>query len=155
MTLTEKATFAAGCFWQVEFEFSKLPGVIKSTSGYTGGKSKNPTYLKVSAHLTNHAEAVQVLFDPKKITYKKLLNKFWEIHNPTTKNRQGFDIGSQYRSAIFYHSPEQKSQAEKTELKHQKTLKREIVTEIVKASKFHKAEEYHQKYLEKQGRTTC
>ena len=138
----KKATFAAGCFWGVQLKFSKVPGVISTAVGYTGGSTKNPTYKKVCTNRTGHAEVVQIKFDPKKVSYKKLLNIFWRLHNPTTINRQGLDFGSQYRSAIFYHNKEQKDLAEKSKPKN-------AVTEITKASKFYKAEEYHQQYLKK------
>lgn len=147
----EKATFAAGCFWSVEEAFTHLNGVTKTIVGYTGGHTANPTYEQVCSHTTGYAEAVQVTFDPKKITYEQLLNKFWEIHDPTTLNRQGPDIGSNYRSAIFYHSDEQRKLAEKSknDLDRSGKLDRPIVTEITQAGPFYKAEEYHQKYHHK------
>lgn len=146
-----KATFAAGCFWGIEEAFTHLPGVLETIVGYTGGYTKDPTYENVCSHTTGHAEAVQVTFNPKKITYNELLNKFWEIHDPTTLNRQGPDIGSNYRSAIFYHNIEQKKQAEesKAELEKSGKYKDPIVTEITAAGPFYKAEEYHQKYYHK------
>ena len=147
----EKATFAAGCFWGVEEAFTHLKGVKKTVVGYTGGHAKNPTYEEVCSHNTGHAETVQVTFDPKKISFKQLLSKFWEIHNPTTLNRQGPDIGNNYRSAIFYHSDEQKKEAEesKDELNKSGKFDNPIVTEITPAGPFYKAEEYHQKYYHK------
>jgi len=145
----QKATFAAGCFWHVQDKFSKAPGVIKTTAGYTSGKTKNPTYKKVCLGFTKHAEAVEIIFDPKKVSYKKLLDIFWRIHNPTTKNRQGLDIGTQYRSSIFYHSKEQKEWTIESKKEYQKKLDKKIVTEITKATKFYPAEDYHQYYLKK------
>ena len=146
---TEKATFAAGCFWQVETEFRKVKGVLNTKVGYTGGKMKNPTYKNVCTDTTGHAEAIDIEFDPKIVSYEKLLDVFWKIHNPTTLNRQGLDMGTQYRSAIFYHNETQKKQAEASLKKTQKNFKNKIVTEIKKAPEFYKAEEYHQKYLDK------
>jgi peptide-methionine (S)-S-oxide reductase len=153
----ELATFGAGCFWGVEETFRTLKGVVKTEVGYTGGTVKNPNYEEVCTDKTGHAEAVQVTFDPKLISYKKLLEIFWNNHNPTTINRQGPDVGSQYRSAIFYHSEEQKKQAEesKKELENSGKWKSPIVTSIEPAKTFYKAEEYHQKYLMKRGLKTC
>ncbi|MCC7565510.1 MAG: peptide-methionine (S)-S-oxide reductase MsrA [Methanomicrobiaceae archaeon] len=150
----EKATFAAGCFWGVEAAFRKVRGVIATTVGYTGGATENPRYEDVCTGQTGHAEAVEVVYDPSIVSYDELLQVFWKIHNPTTKNRQGLDIGSQYRSAIFYHNEEQKAAAEasKERLRRSGRYRREIVTEIVPASAFYRAEEYHQQYLEKLGR---
>ena len=147
----QTATFAAGCFWGVEAKFRMLDGVVETTVGYTGGHVENPTYKMVCGHKTGHAEAVLVEFDPDKITYKALVRAFFELHNPTTRNRQGFDIGDQYRSAIFYHSPEQQQTAEKIkdELNNSGKFRRQIITEIVPASTFYKAEDYHQRYYEK------
>lgn len=151
----EKATFAAGCFWGVESAFRQLigKGVIATRVGYTGGHTENPTYGDVCSHTTGHAEAVEVEFDPAKISYKDLLNVFWSMHDPTTPNRQGPDVGSQYRSAIFYHSPEQKKQAEESKAELEKTgkLRGPIVTEITGAGVFYAAEDYHQQYFEKKG----
>ena len=149
----EKATFAAGCFWGVEAVFERTDGVEKTTVGYTGGKTKNPTYEQVCTGKTGHAEAVQIIYNPKIITYEQLLETFWMMHNPTQKNRQGSDIGTQYRSAIFYHNQEQKQIAEQS--KKEKDLGVKIQTEITLAKEFYPAEEYHQKYLKKQGRTSC
>jgi len=153
----EKATFAAGCFWGVEAKFRKLDGIVSTEVGYTGGHRKNPTYEDVCSDLTSHAEAVEVTFDPEKISYRQLLEVFWSIHNPTTPNRQGFDVGSQYRSAIFFHNEEQEKLAleSKKELEESGRFDKPIVTEILPASKFWRAEEYHQQYYEKTGRTGC
>ena len=153
----EKATFAAGCFWHVEESFRYLEGVVSTRVGYTGGTMKNPTYEDVCTDKTGHAEAVEVTFDPTKITYDELLEIFWEIHDPTQLNRQGPDRGTQYRSAIFYHTPEQKAAAErsKQKLEQSKQYRKKIVTEITPASEFYQAEDYHQQYLEKQGLSSC
>jgi peptide-methionine (S)-S-oxide reductase len=148
-----KATFAAGCFWHVEEVFRTTPGVIDTKVGYTGGHVKDPTYDMVCADNTGHAEAVQVEYDPQKISFDKLLNIFWSNHNPTTPNRQGFDIGTQYRSAIFFHSPEQETLAKesKENLNNSSKFSEPIITEIKPASTFYTAEEYHQKYFTKQN----
>ncbi len=153
----EKAIFGAGCFWGVEAAFRKLMGVISTAVGYTGGTLKDPTYKDVCTGKTGHAEAVEVGYDPSIITYDELLNVFWGIHDPTTMNRQGPDIGIQYRSAIFYHTEEQKVKAlaSKEKLQGSGTYKGKIVTEIKPASTFYRAEEYHQQYLEKHGSATC
>jgi peptide-methionine (S)-S-oxide reductase len=157
MATTDTATFAAGCFWGVEAAFSKTNGVTSTTVGYAGGHAKNPTYEDVCSDTTGHAEAVEVVFDPAVVSYEKLLDLFWSIHDPTTPNRQGPDTGSQYRSAIFYRSPEQQAAAAASKERLQKSgkLKRPIVTEIVPASTFWRAEEYHQKYFEKHGGPSC
>lgn len=149
----EKATFAAGCFWGVESAFSSVKGVGKTTVGYTGGHVKDPTYKDVCTDKTGHTEAVELEFDPAVVTYDKLLDIFWDIHDPTTPNRQGPDVGSQYRSAIFYHSSEQEKMAliSKKKLQESGKIKKPIVTEIAPAKEFYKAEEYHQRYFEKQG----
>jgi peptide-methionine (S)-S-oxide reductase len=154
---TEKATFGAGCFWGVEETFRKLKGVTDTAVGYAGGAKENPTYEDVCTDETGHAEAVQVEFDPAKISYRELLDIFWANHDPTTLNRQGPDVGTQYRSVIFYHSPEQKAAAEesKNALAKSGRFKREIVTQIEPAPKFFRAEEYHQRYLEKRGLSHC
>ncbi len=149
---TEFATFAAGCFWQVEEEFRKVKGVITTSVGYTGGHAENPTYKNVCSDATGHAEAVHVEYNPKQVTYEQqLLDVFWSIHDPTQLNRQGPDIGSQYRSAIFYHNEKQKKAAIASKEKLEKSGKfnKPITTEIVPVNEFYKAEEYHQKYLEK------
>ena len=150
-------TFAAGCFWGVEEEFMHLPGVLETEVGYSGGHTENPTYEQVCADATGHAEAVRLRYDPAKVTYEKLLEKFWELHDPTTPNQQGPDIGSQYRSIIFYHNAEQKSLAEKSKenLELSGQYDASIVTEIVPAGPFYRAEEYHQQYFHKTGRRTC
>lgn len=155
--MTEKATFGAGCFWGVEAAFRQIPGVVDTAVGYEGGTKDNPTYEDVCTDRTGHAEVVQVEFDPQKVSYDQLLNVFWENHNPTTRNRQGPDIGTQYRSAIFYHSPEQKKEAELSRDKLEKSgkWKNPIVTEILPAQTFYRAEEYHQQYLEKRGLSSC
>ena len=153
----KKATFGAGCFWGVEAAFRQLPGVVATRVGYTGGHVENPTYELVCSHTTGHAEAVEVTYDPERVSYDDLLDVFWMKHNPTTKNRQGLDIGSQYRSAIFFHSPEQEAAAIRTrdELQEKLHWPKKIVTEIVPATEFYEAEDYHQQYLEKRGRSTC
>ena len=153
----EKATFAAGCFWGVEEEFRHLKGVTSTTVGYTGGSLANPSYRDVCTDTTGHAEAVQIEFDPAQISYEQLLDAFWSLHDPTTFNRQGPDIGTQYRSAIFYHSPaqEQAARASKARLESSGKFRRPIVTEIVPAVPFYPAEEYHQKYLAKRGIASC
>jgi peptide-methionine (S)-S-oxide reductase len=154
---TEKATFAAGCFWGVEATFRDIDGVIDTRVGYTGGEKEDPTYREVCTDRTGHAEAVEVTFDPAVVTYEELLKVFWELHDPTQLNRQGPDVGSQYRSAIFFHSPEQeeKARASKEKLQKDRQYKTPIVTQIVPASEFYGAEEYHQRYLEKMGRKSC
>ncbi|MBD3181166.1 peptide-methionine (S)-S-oxide reductase MsrA [Candidatus Poribacteria bacterium] len=153
----EHATFAAGCFWGVEYTFSKVEGVASTKVGYTGGHTENPTYKEVCRKNTGHAEAVFVEYDPDVVSYEELLDVFWKVHDPTTLNRQGPDIGSQYRSAIFYHNEEQKKAAMESKDMLQKSGKyrRDIVTEITPASTFYKAEDYHQKYYEKKGLTGC
>lgn len=147
----EKATFAGGCFWCMEHPFDEIPGVISVTSGYTGGHKKDPAYEEVSAGRTGHAEAVQVVYDPAKVTYDKLLNIFWHNIDPTTKDRQFCDSGNQYRSGIFYHNGEQQRLAllSKVQLEKIKTFKEPVVTEIVQATEFYPAEEYHQRYYKK------
>lgn len=152
-----QAIFAAGCFWGVQLAFDSTPGVVSTEAGYIGGTAENPNYRQVSTGQTGHAEAVEVNFDTDKISYPELLDIFFKIHNPTTQNRQGPDIGTQYRSAIFYLTPEQKQQAEAkiAELERQKTFPAPVVTEIAPAGTFWPAEEYHQKYPQKQGKTSC
>lgn len=148
---TQKAIFAAGCFWGVEEKFRKVDGVISTRVGYTGGSFTKPTYKDVCSHKTGHAEAVEITFDPSKVSYDELLDVFWSIHDPTTLNRQGFDVGTQYRSAIFYLNSDQKEEAmrSKTKLEESKRYKKPIVTQIVPASDFWEAEEHHQQYVEK------
>ena len=147
----EKATFAGGCFWCMEPPFDELPGVISTTSGYTGGRTKNPTYEQVSAGVTGHAEAVEVVFDPAKITYSRLLEVFWKNIDPITPDRQFCDLGTQYRAGIYYHTAEQQRLAEssKKALEDSGRFKQPIVTEIVAAPPFYRAEEYHQDYYKK------
>ncbi len=151
----EKATFAAGCFWGVEASFRQLPGVSDAIVGYTGGNTESPTYRDVCSDRTGHAEALEVSFDPQKISYDALLDHFWKMHDPTTLNRQGPDFGTQYRSAIFFHSPEQEKAARASKERWQAQFKRPIVTQIVPATTFYKAEDYHQRYLEKRGANAC
>jgi peptide-methionine (S)-S-oxide reductase len=155
--MTELATFGAGCFWGVEATFRNVKGVKDVTVGYLGGTMPNPTYKDVCTGRTGHAEVVQVVYDPGEVSYEKLLDVFWDNHNPTTLNRQGPDVGTQYRSAIFYHSEEQKRIAEESKAKLTASGKfsRPIVTEITPASTFYKAEDYHQRYLEKRGLASC
>ncbi len=152
---TEKATFAGGCFWGIEAAFRQIKGVISTQAGYTGGYMNNPTYEDVCTDETGHAEAVEVTYDPSKVSYAELLEVFWKNHNPTQLNRQGPDVGTQYRSAIFYHNEKQKKVAEKSLKEQQKKYKNKVVTEIKPASKFYRAEEYHQQYLEKKGISSC
>ncbi len=152
---TEKATFAAGCFWGVEVDFRNTPGVTAAEVGYTGGHTENPSYQDVCSGTTGHAEAVEVTFDPSEISYADLLDTFWELHDPTQVNRQGWDVGTQYRSAIFTHSPEQAEIATESKARAQARFDRPIATEIVPATTFWPAEEYHQQYLVKNGRATC
>ncbi len=148
-----KATFAAGCFWGVEEAFRILPGVENTSVGYTGGTTENPTYKEVCTGNTGHAEAIQIEFNSHVISYEQLLNTFWEIHNPSTKDRQGADVGRQYRSAIFTHNEEQKSLAHSTMKKQSSRYSQPIVTEITPMACFYPAEEYHQQYIEKGNRT--
>jgi peptide-methionine (S)-S-oxide reductase len=151
----ERATFAAGCFWGVEAAFRQIPGVLQTAVGYTGGHVPSPTYRQVCGHRTGHAEAVEVWFDAAQVSYAQLLDAFWRIHNPTTRNRQGLDFGRQYRSAIFVHSADQQALAIASRDAWQQSLTKPIVTQITPASAFYRAEEYHQRYLEKLGRTSC
>jgi len=149
---TEKATFGAGCFWGVEENFRKLKGVISTIVGYSGGDFESPTYKDVCSGKTGHAEVVRIEFNPSIISYEELLDVFWKIHDPTSLNRQGYDIGEQYRSVIFYHSEEQKEKAlkSKQELEDSNIYKKPIVTKIEPVKEFYRAEEYHQKYIQKQ-----
>jgi peptide-methionine (S)-S-oxide reductase len=150
-----QAIFAAGCFWGVEAAFREIPGVTATTVGYTGGTTKNPSYRQVCSGNTGHAEAVQVDFDPAKVTYEELLDVFWASHDPTTLNRQGWDLGTQYRSAIFFTDAAQQAAATASLLKRQEARRKPIVTEITPASAFYPAEDYHQQYLEKRGQASC
>jgi len=151
----QRATFAAGCFWGVDASFREIEGVVYTTVGYTGGTSSDPSYEQVCSGATGHAESVDVWFDPAIVSYDDLLKNFWSIHNPTTRNRQGWDFGSQYRSAIFFHDAEQERLAIASRDAHQTTLSKPIVTEIVPAPEFYDAEEYHQRYYEKHGGAVC
>jgi peptide-methionine (S)-S-oxide reductase len=153
----EKATFGAGCFWGVEATFRQIPGVKATAVGYMGGMLKSPTYKDVCTDRTGHAEVVEVEFDPAQVSYESLLQVFWENHDPTQLNRQGPDTGTQYRTVIFYHSPEQQAvaTASKEERQQSGAYKRPIVTQIVPATEFWRAEEYHQQYLEKRGMANC
>ena len=164
--MSETAIFAAGCFWGVEAEFRLLDGVTATRVGYTGGRTEHPTYRQVCGRRTGHAEAVEVTFDPERVGYDELLERFWATHDPTTRNRQGVDIGSQYRSAIFFGSPEQEAAATRSRDAEQAKLdqdggrglfgrRRRVVTEITPAGTFWPAEDYHQRYLEKRGQASC
>jgi peptide-methionine (S)-S-oxide reductase len=155
--MAEIATFGAGCFWGVEAAFQKVPGVVDTAVGYSGGQTLNPTYKDVCTDQTGHAEVVQVSFDPAKVSYEKLLELFWQVHDPTQLNRQGPDIGRQYRSAIYFHSPEQEATAKKARaaLGASGRFARPIATEITPAGNFYRAEEYHQKYLQRRGVAGC
>jgi methionine-S-sulfoxide reductase len=151
----QSATFAAGCFWGVEASFREIEGVLRSTVGYTGGHTADPSYEQVCSGTTGHAEAVEVWFDPAIVSYRDLLTTFWSIHNPTTPNQQGWDIGSQYRSAIFYSDAEQERLASASRDEQQEARDRPIVTELVPRAAFYDAEEYHQRYFEKHGGAIC
>lgn len=153
----EKATFGAGCFWGVEAAFRRVEGVLSTSVGYMGGTLKNPSYKDVCTDKTGHAEVVQVEYDPSKLPYDELLKVFWENHDPTTLNRQGPDVGTQYRSVVFFHNPQQESEAKASKEKLQRAgvYKRPVVTEITPATEFWRAEEYHQQYLEKRGLASC
>jgi peptide-methionine (S)-S-oxide reductase len=153
--MTEKATFAAGCFWQVEADFRNTPGVLGTAVGYTGGSLSNPSYREVCSDRTGHAEAVLVEFDPSRVSYEQLLEVFWSAHDPTQLNRQGPDVGTQYRTAVFYHSREQEVAALAAKAAVQARTPRPVVTEINPAGQFWLAEDYHQQYLEKRGMATC
>jgi len=154
---SERALFAAGCFWGVEAAFRAVEGVVGTAVGYSGGRTENPTYKQVCSGRTGHAETVEVTYDPARVSYDALLNVFWESHDPTTLNRQGADVGEQYRSAIFFLTPEQEAaaRASKAALEANGRFKRPIVTEITQASKFYLAEDYHQQYFEKRGVSHC
>jgi peptide-methionine (S)-S-oxide reductase len=155
--MSEKATFAAGCFWGVESAFRQVPGVLDAAVGYSGGSFPDPTYEDVCTGRTGHAESVEVEFDPARVSYDQLLDVFWENHDPTTLNRQGPDVGTQYRSAIFFHNPEQEKAAteSKARVAASGRYRRPVVTEIAPASQFWRAEDYHQRYLEKRGLAHC
>ena len=155
--MQEIATFGAGCFWGIEAAFRRVPGVLDAAVGYSGGRTENPTYQDVCTDTTGHAEVVQVTFDPAKLSYEQLLDVFWTIHDPTQVNRQGPDYGKQYRSAIFFHSPGQEAAAKKSKqaLEASGKLRRPVATEITAAGPFWRAEEYHQRYLEKRGAASC
>lgn len=153
--MKQEATFAAGCFWGVEDAFRRIPGVLDAEVGYTGGHTERPTYEQVCTDSTGHAEAVRVVFDSEVVGYDALVRAFWKMHNPTTFNRQGPDVGSQYRSAIFYSNDEQRDEALRSKEAAQASFDRPIVTEIVPASTFYRAEEYHQRYFEKHGGGAC
>jgi peptide-methionine (S)-S-oxide reductase len=152
---SEKATFGAGCFWGVEAAFRNVPGVLATRVGYTGGSRERPSYEQVCTGHTGHAEAVEVEFDPARVTYDQLLDVFWHEHDPTQLNRQGPDVGTQYRSAVYFHSPEQEAAAKSSRDRAQSRSRKPVVTEITPASEFWPAEDYHQRYLEKRGLATC
>ena len=151
----KKATFGAGCFWGVEAAFRQLDGVTQTRVGYAGGNLEDPTYEDVCSHKTGHAEVVEVSYDEDEISYDDLLNVFWRKHDPTQLNRQGWDIGDQYRSAVFFHDEEQRAEAERSKENEQSEHRKPIVTQIEPAPTFYEAEDYHQQYLEKRGRSSC
>jgi len=155
--MQELATFGAGCFWGIETAFRRVPGVLDAAVGYSGGHTQNPNYREVCTDTTGHAEVVQVTFDPEKVSYDQLLDVFWTIHDPTQVNRQGPDYGAQYRTAIFFHSPEQEAAAKRSKqaLEASGKLRRPVATEVTPAGPFWRAEEYHQRYLEKRGAASC
>jgi peptide-methionine (S)-S-oxide reductase len=150
-----KATFAAGCFWGVEAAFRQVEGVTATRVGYTGGRTENPTYEDVCSHTTGHAEAVEVSYDPEQVSYEQLLDVFWANHDPTQLNRQGWDVGDNYRTEIFVHDEEQRAAAEASKRREQGRFRKPIVTGITPAQTFYEAEDYHQQYLEKRGRSSC
>ena len=152
---TKKATFGAGCFWGVEAAFRQIEGVTKTEVGYEGGTLERPTYEDVCSHTTGHAEVVEVTYDPERVPYEALLDIFWRNHDPTQLNRQGWDVGDQYRSVVFVHVEEQRAAAEASREREQPRHRKPIVTQIVPAETFWPAEDYHQQYLEKRGRTSC
>jgi peptide-methionine (S)-S-oxide reductase len=151
----KKATFGAGCFWGVEAAFRQIEGVTRTRVGYTGGTLDNPTYEDVCSHTTGHAEVVEVTYDPERVSYDELLEVFWHKHDPTQLNRQGWDVGDQYRSVVFFHDQEQQEAASRSKAREQANLSAPIVTQIEPAETFYEAEGYHQQYLEKRGRSTC
>ena len=153
--MNKQALFAAGCFWGVQYYFDQVPGVVKTTVGYTGGHTKNPSYEEVCSHGTGHAEATLIEFDPKQVTYETLVKQFFYMHDPTQLNRQGPDVGDEYRSAVFYFDDAQKQTAEKVREQAQKRFKKPVVTEVTKAATFYPAEEYHQKFTQKTGLGMC
>jgi peptide-methionine (S)-S-oxide reductase len=153
--MTKTATFGAGCFWGVEAAFRQVEGVTKTAVGYEGGTLEDPTYEDVCSHTTGHAEVVEVTYDPERVSYDELLRVFWDKHDPTQLNRQGWDIGDQYRSVVFVHDEEQRAEAEASKEREQASRSRPIVTQIVPAETFYPAEDYHQQYLEKRGRSSC
>ncbi len=153
--MEKKATFGAGCFWGVEAAFRQIDGVTGTRVGYSGGALKNPTYEDVCSHTTGHAEVVEVTYDPGRVTYEQLLDVFWHKHDPTQLNRQGWDVGDQYRSVVFFHDQEQQQAALQSKAREQANWSGEIVTQVEPAETFYEAEDYHQQYLEKRGRSTC
>ena len=153
--MEKKATFGAGCFWGVEAAFRQLDGVTRTRVGYSGGALENPTYEDVCSHTTGHAEVVEVTYDPERVSYDQLLQVFWRKHDPTQLNRQGWDIGDQYRSVVFFHDKEQQEAALAAKAREQASYTAPIVTEVEPAETFYEAEDYHQQYLEKRGRSTC
>jgi peptide-methionine (S)-S-oxide reductase len=153
--MAEEATFAAGCFWQVEIDFANTPGVLSTEVGYTGGQDESPSYEEVCTGRTGHAEAVHLTFDPEQVSYGELADKFFSLHDPTQVDRQGPDVGHQYRSAIFFHTPEQEREAISAKERAQTDHRNPVATEIVPAGPFWRAEDYHQRYLEKRGMATC
>jgi peptide-methionine (S)-S-oxide reductase len=153
--MTEKATFGGGCFWGVEIAFRNVPGVVDTAVGYEGGTKESPSYEDVCTDRTGHAEVVQVEYDPSEVSYEELLDTFWDVHDPTQMNRQGPDVGSQYRSVVFFHSPEQQERALASKARIQAQSDRPVVTEIVPAEPFWRAEDYHQQYLVKRGLASC
>jgi peptide-methionine (S)-S-oxide reductase len=153
--VTKKATFGAGCFWGVEAAFRQLEGVTGTRVGYAGGRLENPSYEDVCSHTTGHAEVVEVTYEPEQVSYEQLLDVFWRKHDPTQWNRQGWDIGDQYRSVVFFHDGEQRATAERSKEREQAEYRKPIVTLIEPAPTFYEAEDYHQQYLEKRGRSSC
>ena len=153
--MEKKATFGAGCFWGVEAAFRQIEGVTRTRVGYSGGTLENPTYEDVCSHTTGHAEVVEVTYDPERVSYEQLLDVFWRKHDPTQLNRQGWDIGDQYRSVVFVHDSEQQEAAVRSKAQEQASRSAPIVTQIEPAEMFYEAEDYHQQYLEKRGRSSC